>query len=161
MSTLIRWMSEKLDGIRAYWNGFKLLSRKGNELSVPQHFTEGLPATPLDGELWMGRGLFEKLKALLNSKDKRSKEWGSVAYYIFDLPDSPVPYEDRLKELQQLKVPSHVHIAESIQCTSMQHLDSYLQSVVDRGGEGLMVREPRSLYVVGISTTLLKAKASL
>ena len=47
------WMSEKLDGVRAYWNGKMFLSRLGNELHAPDWFCAGLPDEPLDGEFWI------------------------------------------------------------------------------------------------------------
>jgi len=46
-------MSEKLDGVRAYWDGKQFLSRQGNLYHAPAWFTEHLPAVPLDGELWI------------------------------------------------------------------------------------------------------------
>src|SRR5688572_11267334 len=53
------WMSEKLDGVRAYWDGRRFLSRLGNSYNAPEWFTKGLPETPLDGELWVGRKRFQ------------------------------------------------------------------------------------------------------
>src|SRR5262249_29125649 len=49
------WMSEKLDGVRAYWTGKGFLSRQGNVYHAPDWFVQGLPDVPLDGELWLGR----------------------------------------------------------------------------------------------------------
>ena len=48
------WVSEKLDGVRAFWDGETLVSRRGNPFVAPPWFVEGFPAAPLDGELWMG-----------------------------------------------------------------------------------------------------------
>ncbi len=49
----IRWVSEKFDGIRAYWNGKeKMFFANGKQIKVPSFFTKGLPFHPLDGELW-------------------------------------------------------------------------------------------------------------
>ena len=41
------WMSEKLDGIRAYWTGSKLVTRNGNEIHAPAWFTDSLPSLTL------------------------------------------------------------------------------------------------------------------
>src|SRR5690606_1286923 len=54
------WVSEKLDGVRAYWDGQQLISRQGNRFNAPPWFTANFPDTPLDGELWGGRGTFEQ-----------------------------------------------------------------------------------------------------
>jgi DNA ligase-1 len=40
-------LSEKLDGVRAYWDGERFLSRLGNIFHAPEWFLEGLPTTPL------------------------------------------------------------------------------------------------------------------
>eukprot|EP00122_Pirum_gemmata_P019906 Pgem_evm1s18622 len=37
------WISEKLDGVRAYWDGQKFYSRAGNEFYAPEFFKKGLP----------------------------------------------------------------------------------------------------------------------
>ncbi len=52
-------VSEKLDGVRARWDGRHLWSRAGHRIRTPDGFTDGWPAQALDGELWMGRGRFE------------------------------------------------------------------------------------------------------
>ena len=60
-------MSEKFDGIRAYWNCKILISRHGNKISNPSWFIEEFPKDiTLDGELWMGRGTFELLRGIIN-----------------------------------------------------------------------------------------------
>ena len=148
-----------MDGVRAYWDGSVLFSKQGKRLRVPEYFTKEFPSIPLDGELWMGRASYDKLMVLLNSKDKEKEEWKSVGYYIFDLPASTaVGYEERLDQLQQITLPSHVHIVESTKCHSMEHLKQRLNEVLEGGGEGLVVHEPHSLYVPGFTSTLLKVK---
>lgn len=44
------WMSEKLDGVRALWDGRQFLSRQGNVYHAPAWFKAGLPSVPLGGE---------------------------------------------------------------------------------------------------------------
>src|SRR5438309_1165168 len=79
------WMSEKLDGVRAYWTGQKFLSRQGNEFLAPEYFVAGLPTFPLDGELWVGRGMFQKTVSIVRRQDKGSG-WKELRYMIFDAP---------------------------------------------------------------------------
>lgn len=43
------WVSEKYDGVRAYWNGKQLISRQGNVYHAPAWFIKDFPTTPLDG----------------------------------------------------------------------------------------------------------------
>ena len=40
------WMSEKLDGVRAYWDGKQFFSRQGNPFLAPDWFTAKLPDYP-------------------------------------------------------------------------------------------------------------------
>src|SRR3954447_2549458 len=54
------WISEKLDGVRAYWDGKQLLSRLGNVLHAPEWFIKDLPKHSLDGELFLARKSFQK-----------------------------------------------------------------------------------------------------
>jgi len=54
------WLSEKLDGMRGYWNGKQLLSRQGNLIHTPAWFTQHWPTTVMDGELWLGRDQFQQ-----------------------------------------------------------------------------------------------------
>lgn len=142
--------------MRGYWDGKILRSRYGKKISSPNWFVLGLPDISLDGELWMGRDSFEKLQGILASKD--SPHWGHVEYHVFDIPSSGDPYEHRLLHLQNLDLPKHVHIVNSIKCTGNGHLRAYLDTVVGQGGEGLMARQPNGLYTDGIADNLLKVK---
>ena len=49
-------------------------------------------------------------------------------------------------------------MVEHFRCKGKTHLEEELEKVEDLGGEGLMIREPRSKYVNGRSHTLLKIK---
>ena len=144
---------------REQWDGeSKLLSRYGKKLPAPLWFTEKLPNIPLDGELWIGRGLFEQLSSILKSRDSM---WNEVGYYLFDLPASRDPYEVKIVKLEALKplLPSHVHIVENISCKGIEHLKEHLESILEVGGEGLIVREPKLPYALTtITNSLLKVK---
>jgi DNA ligase-1 len=118
----------------------------------------GLPPVALDGELWMGRE--SDSTVVLNTIKNVEEKWKQVGYYVFDIPSSSAPYEQRMRELEALKpsLQSHVHIVEVIQCKGMEHLIGYLDSVVASNGEGVMVREPHSLYIPGLTSSLRKVK---
>ena len=96
------WMSEKLDGVRAYWSGSKFYSRQGNEFIAPAFFYKDLPKEPLDGELWCGRGLFSQtLSIIKKQKNKQNDDWKYVTYLVFDAPKRPGGYESRVQWLNQ------------------------------------------------------------
>ncbi len=91
------FMSEKLDGVRAYWNGRALVSRLGNPFPAPDWFLEPLQSLPagttIDGELFGGRGQFNDTVSIV--KTANSPRWSAITYKIFDVP-SEVVVEHRL-----------------------------------------------------------------
>src|SRR6478609_1670460 len=98
------WMSEKLDGVRAYWDGARLLSRLGNVLHAPDYFLDGLPKHPLDGELFLNRKSFQKTVAIVRRQDK-SDHWRQIKFLIFDAPAHGGAFEERVQLLTAL--PKH------------------------------------------------------
>src|SRR5262245_8041583 len=92
------WMSEKLDGVRAYWTGKEFLSRQGNALHAPEWFCEGLPAEPLDGEFWIDRKKFQRTVSIVRRQDKNDL-WKEVRFLMFDAPEGGAAFEDRLKTI--------------------------------------------------------------
>ena len=107
-------MSEKLDGIRAYWDGKRLISRGGKIIHAPQWFIKNYPPFEIDGELWTKRGDFENISSIVRDK-KPSKEWEAVKHYIFEVPNAQGGLFERLKKLkpyegQTIKILSLIHI---------------------------------------------------
>ena len=154
------WMSEKLDGVRAYWDGSQLLSRLGTKIHAPDWFTLGLPSVPLDGELWIGRKMFQKTVGIVKRQDK-SDHWRQVCLRVFDAPKSGLEFEQRLDVAASLVKKcslQHIQLHEHFPCKGIDHLRSELSRVESLGGEGLMLRKPGSAYEVGRSFTLLKVK---
>ncbi len=154
------WMSEKLDGVRAYWDGKQFLSRQGNIYYAPDWFIEGLPAAPLDGELWIDRKKFQRTVSIVRRQDKNDL-WNEVRFLVFDAPAASGGFEDRLAFLQEALakgaakfVRQHPHE----RCRSLEALRAELARIEALGGEGLMLRQPGSKYVAGRSSTLLKVK---
>lgn len=156
---LSRWITEKMDGVRAYWDRETLVSRHGKPLQLESSFTVGLPDVPLDGELWMGRDTYHKLISLLNRTNTHYDEmWSHVGYYLFDLPSSDGVYKKRVEDLLSLQLPPHVHVVPTQECTSSQHLQQLLTKTTKEKGEGLVLRHPESLYTPGITLEMVKVK---
>jgi len=157
-------MSEKLDGMRAYWSGQHFLSRNGNQLYPPLWFVVGLPPTPLDGELWLGRGQFQKCMSIVK-KQTPTDDWKFIKYLVFDAPKheehgKPARFEDRMKAVvAQLAGSQYAQAVGFRECLGMDHLNSTLGEVEKAGGEGLMLRRPGSLYEWKRSSSLLKVKS--
>lgn len=154
------WMSEKLDGVRAYWDGKSFISRLGNKYLAPDWFLEGLPDTPLDGELWIARKSFQRTTSIVRRQDKPDL-WKEVKYLVFDAPSIKEPFERRIQACQDLlssRAPKFATWHPHELCQGVDHLKAELERVNGLGGEGLMLRKPGSLYQVGRSSTLLKVK---
>jgi DNA ligase-1 len=154
------WMSEKLDGVRAYWNGKLFLSRQGNIYHAPDWFIDGLPAVPLDGELWIDRKKFQRTVSIVRRQDKNDL-WNEVRFLIFDAPAANGGFEDRLAFLKDALNKDAAKFARQHpheRCKSLEALRAELTRIESLGGEGLMLRQPGSKYVAGRSATLLKVK---
>lgn len=155
------WMSEKLDGVRAYWDGKRFLSRLGNQYHAPSWFTQGLPDSPLDGELWVGRKMFQRCVSIVRRQDA-GDDWREVKYLIFDAPSHGGPFEERIAHIQTTlhkHRPPHAQYHAHEVCRGVDHMRQELRRVEGLGGEGLMMRRPRSQYEVGRSYSLLKVKS--
>lgn len=93
-------VSEKLDGVRALWDGRVLRFRSGRVIAAPDWFVAGLPAHPLDGELWMGRRNFDRLSAAVRRQSADDAEWRSISYQVYEWPQAPGTFSQRLAALQ-------------------------------------------------------------
>lgn len=153
-------MSEKLDGIRAYWDGKTLFTRQDKIINAPKYFTKDLPPFELDGELWSKRGDFENIQSIVLDKNP-SKKWSEIKYMIFEVPHAKGDFFKRLekasKQIKEKKL-LHVEIIEQKVCNSKDELDSYKKSILSLGGEGVMLKDAKNEYFDGRSDYLLKVK---
>jgi len=157
-----QWMvSEKLDGVRGIWNGEKLHFRSGKLIHAPKWFTENFPPQPMDGELWMGRGTFDRLSGIVRKKIPDERDWKQVRYMLFELPESSGTFTERIQKMVELTASVNIPWLQAI---PQIHLDSeeallkMLDEIVKKGGEGLMLHRADSLYHSGRSDDLLKLK---
>lgn len=154
-------VSEKMDGVRAFWDGTRLAFRSGLPIAAPAWFMERLPPRPLDGELWSGRGAFESLSGAVRRAEPQDADWRDLRYVVFELPGAPGPFAARAAALQRI-----VHDAACPQLAAAEQrpvadtaaLQRHLVEVVRGGGEGLMLHRADAPYVTGRSSVLLKLK---
>lgn len=148
------WLSEKYDGVRAIWNGSKLLTRNGKDLHAPAWFTAGFPHCRLDGELWMGRGTFDKLVSTIQRK---GSDWAGVRYKAFDLAEVGT-FEERYAQLRATDLPRHVSAVIHRQLVNHDELNCMERQIVSGGGEGCVIRRPGCLYRPGRCGDVIKVK---
>ncbi len=157
----VYWVSEKLDGVRAYWDGKHLLSKQGNIYHAPAWFTRGFPGQPLDGELWIDRGTFEQLVSTVRKHNPVDAEWKQVKYMIFDLPASTAIFTTRLIEMQKLLGDGNRPYLQLIKQTRVDNhasLMRHLDRVIAAKGEGLMLHNGNAKYRAGRTNDVLKVK---
>lgn len=152
-------MSEKLDGVRALWDGKRLLSRNGYAFTPPPAFTRDFPTFSLDGELYSGRGQFEHISAVVRS---HKGDWSTLKLHVFDVPSAQGNLYQRLAVLQAWL---QAHPQANIVCIPQQEvhnpaqIQDFLQQIEAGGGEGVMLRNPHAGYTPGRSDQLLKLKS--
>ncbi len=152
---------EKLDGVRAIWDGKQLKSRKGNVINAPAWFVKDLPSTPLDGELWLARGQFDALSGAVRKDVALDTEWRGISYQIFELPDASGTYEARAERIMHIintaNLP-HLKAVAQFRVKNETELNIKLKQIVANGGEGLMLHRADAEYITGRSDVLLKLK---
>ena len=153
-------MSEKLDGVRAYWDGKRLISRQGYAFTPPAGYTRDFPPYPLDGELYSRRGQFEQISAAV----RRSKgNWPDIKLHVFDVPKAPGTLYQRLAVLQtwlNRHPQAPIVIIKQTPVRDAAHAQAYLKQIEAAGGEGVMLRNPDLPYSGGRSSNLLKLKSA-
>jgi len=159
------YISEKLDGVRGYWDGKQLLTRQGNIIHSPYWFTQHWPSFPIDGELWLERGQFQ---ALLSCVSKHSAEikkttscWRDVRFMMFDLPKHQGDFNERVNQMQHLLIqaPSpYLAMIRQVRLKELSALDKKLNKVIANQGEGLMLHLASAHYQIGRNTALMKLK---
>ena len=95
-------MSEKLDGIRCFWTGKALFTRDGTQLAVPGYFVRGFPTSPLDGELYLGRGRYSELVNILLNKQRKPEDWLALTFVVFDSPTLNIPFKQRVEAMERV-----------------------------------------------------------
>ena len=183
-----------------------LWSRYGNPIMAPDWFLDGLPAIPLDGELWAGRGNFQLCRSIV-AGDEPDPRFKQVHYAVYSMPGARVWQTGEIKnsnfhriiddqcyfltknavkkntlglisirighdfdiELNVLRqylpddpeAPCYVH--KQIRLPDNEEaaraaLDSFMDGVMERGGEGVIIRNPKGLWTPKRVNDLLKYK---
>lgn len=229
--------SEKLDGFRAFWDGgvsrnipksevpwanhdgderfvekqiaTGLWTRYGNVIHAPDYWLDTLPATMLDGELYMGRKQFQKLRSICAKlpSQRNDLDWASVKYYVFDAPEPTSVFQDGVIEGRignkkftmnmhgaydwhrsrcqtlSVEVPIYAeafgnkynrlrnrdHWNDTVSLhnqltlpldeeTASSYVTNLLHDIVNLGGEGLILKDPHSLWRPERTHRMLKVK---
>lgn len=153
------WVSEKLDGVRAYWDGSRLRFRSGQAIAAPAWFVAALPAERLDGELWLGRRRFETLSGVVRQQVPDDTAWREVRYMLFDLPGAGGTFTERIARMRAVVAAAGVpwlRMVPQTRVADRAELKRRLDAVVKGGGEGLMLHRADAVWAPGRTDALLK-----
>jgi len=161
---VIGWYaSEKLDGVRAIFDGKSFWTRNGNRLDAPYHFTASLEKLPLhgrflDGELYISRGRFNECSGIVR---RHGDEWWGIEFHVFDLISERDSFAIRNDDLRMMiedaDIPHLIHVEQDI-VKCLDELSNWHNEITRQGGEGIMLKNPQSMYEQKRSSHLLKMK---
>ena len=158
------YVSEKFDGVRAFWTGSSFMTRQGFMITAPDWFTKPLPKHPLDGELWIGHHKFDEMSAIARRLQPRDKDWKKVSYLVFDTPIKNLAFHQRKKQLDLLigdQSPSWLRQVEHLNFEYKSDLEAFYHAVINNQGEGVMLNVSNATYETGRSKAILKIKPKL
>lgn len=131
--------SEKFDGCRAFWDGFKLWTRDGNVVKAPAKFIAALPhGIPLDGELWAGRGTLT-----VSMVATRHGKWSEhVRFVVFDAPGQTGNWLERMAFADRFRN-DLVLTCERGTVSDRDEASNIARRFIEAGGEGAVFRNPK------------------
>jgi DNA ligase-1 len=147
------FMSEKLHGCRAYWDGAALWSRGDIAIEIPAAWRAELPASvTLDCEMYAGVGRFNAAQAAI----VYGRFSPDVRLMVFDA-DVPGEYLQRQARIRNvLKGAVHAAPVEYRCCHSTADALTWLRRIRAAGGEGVMAINPVNAYAAGRTRQVLK-----
>lgn len=171
----LMYCSRKLNGVRCMmkWDGEKVItvSRGGKNYDcAAQRLTAAVttylqnnPDVILDGELYHHGHYLQELSGIA-----RKQEWDPrceiLQYWIYDIADDKMEFEDRLEILNELregefKDSKIIHVLEHFQTMCWKDIKTLHDKWVSEGYEGVVARKPNKPYEFGKrNSTMIKVK---
>jgi DNA ligase-1 len=127
---------------------------------MPKWFIKNFPDFELDGELWTKRDDFENIQNIVMDQ-KPSNYWENVTYNIFEVPNTKGDFFKRLDKAKfwfKTHPNKYVKIIKQIKIEDENHLNFYLEDIIKKKGEGLIIKDPTKDYHTGRTPHVLKIK---
>lgn len=169
-------VEEKFDGIRAIYNGDRLITREGEPIQCADHVLPALARLQarfdcpmvLDGEYVEEGGFLATLAAL----SSRGRKGGRGTLHLFDAvpvdrwgaDDCPTPLHERQRLLRVAMGdwrPDHIRLVDTLAVANDAAVQARATEIWEREGEGILVKDSRSLYRRRRSDRWLKLKTHL
>lgn len=151
--TFPKLVSIKLDGLRVTTKFNNALTRSLKP--VPnEHIRDILKDYPdLDGEVIVGPLTASDVRRRTSSEVRSHDGTPDFTFYVFDdLSDMSLPFDERLEKLRNRELPSFIQVLDQWQVFDQKALDELYDNVLEQGHEGLIVRNPESMYKYGRCT---------
>jgi DNA ligase-1 len=156
------FMSEKLDGVRAVWDGANFYSRNENLFAAPDWFKAHMPQFPIDVELHAGRhmGALQQAVSTVKKKVPQNAQWEKLKAHVLDLPYSSTNFLERNSILRHEIIENdYLSVLPQEHILGEADLMNKFSEIIQLGGEGLIVKHPGSYYEAGKkSGNMLKLK---
>jgi ATP-dependent DNA ligase len=151
------YVQPKLDGIRClvYQKEGQWVFQSRNHIVFQPfpHLEKSLPkGMILDGELYRHGLDFQSITSIVRKKDH--PDLSQLQYHVYDVICEGT-FEERYTRLLQLK---DLVLTETRTAHSEDDIEKYHDFCVERGYEGIMIRNPKGLYKQARSKDLLKYK---
>ena len=146
------FISEKFDGCRAYWDGAQLWTRGGHVIKAPAALTATLPAVHLDCEVWAGYHTLTVASVAV----RLGKFTPACRLIVHDCPQALGDWSERIA-----MAPPGLAVRWSV-CQGRGDMLAKLAEVMERGGEGLVLRRPNVIrYLPGWRSAYQKVKGGM
>ena len=176
----IKWPAycqPKLDGIRSISrkenDKVTLWFRSGKQVKTMQHIEEALNSVMKNGEIWDGElyihnADFNKIGGSIRRDVNLDMQTAQkIEYHIYDFPRIKIednllleyhPYKYRLDEFNSRKLNHPLVTVETSVIIDEEEMKKYFSKYVEKGYEGIMIRNVGSSYEQKRSYDLLKYK---
>eukprot|EP00026_Physarum_polycephalum_P002272 Phypoly_transcript_02278.p1 GENE.Phypoly_transcript_02278~~Phypoly_transcript_02278.p1 ORF type:complete len:919 (+),score=129.98 Phypoly_transcript_02278:81-2837(+) len=156
------WLGEKYDGIRACWNPSDkiLYSRIGRDTNLPNQFIRQMPSIFFECEFWFGRGSFSDAVQIYATNRPNLQNLRLIAFDKPDPESHKLYFEKRYGQLVNSLPSEHpfIILAMRMLCKNAHFLAQKIKTIINDGGEGVILRKAKSKYICGRSDFLWKFK---
>ena len=144
---------EKIQGMRGTYNpdNDHFYTINGNLIPGVKHLEKELKGTtiPLDGEFFLSR----LTDAQISGQARKKEPEYQLEFHVFDIADKSLADEERQKKLDIMKESQYIKRVKTFH-GGKTAVFAYLKEVLNRGGEGVIVRDPSKSYRFGENGTI-------